>query len=346
MKLIHQVILGLVTRWAWRHHPEMTEDFVKRNGHYPCVGLPRTGNEIFLWRKIFDHDPRFTVLSDKLASRRWVAERVPSLAIPDVLWTGMNAAEIPDQVLQQNVVFKANHSWRTNHFVRDGQYDRDALRAMGRKWLATTHGLADGQWGYFNVPRKLFVEREIAAGPDGLEELKLYTFGDRILRIVHISGRFDAMWANIWEISASGELRRSTERAAVAPPAPERPIPAGIHEAITIARHLGREFDHLRVDLLWDGETLWFNELTVYNQSGRFPGAAGTDTKAPFARAWDIRQSAFLQRPPRTGRRAIYAHALKRALDRKPGDQLPPVLAKLVSRDIPSALENSVTKRG
>ena len=183
--------------------------------------------------------------------------------------------------------------------------------------------------GYFDIPRELFIEREIPPGPDGLGELKFYTFGERITRIVHISGRFDGMRANVWIPDDKGTLQRSEHRAAVAPPDPSRPLPARIDQALQIARRLGSEFDHLRVDLLWDGAQLWLGELTVYNQSGRFPGKEGTDPEAVTAGAWDLRRSAFLRQPPSRGWRALYARALRRALNDPHQVRLPPLLQRL-----------------
>ncbi|WP_019024027.1 MULTISPECIES: hypothetical protein [unclassified Thioalkalivibrio] len=142
MKLLDQLILGLVTRWTWRRYPELVADLIKRNGHAPCTAFPRTANEKFLWRKIFDHDPRFTILSDKLASKAWVAERVQSLAIPEVLWRGTRPPTIPKSVLQQNVIFKANYGLGTNHFIRNGHFNREQLNKLGQDWFAKTHGLA------------------------------------------------------------------------------------------------------------------------------------------------------------------------------------------------------------
>lgn len=330
MKLLDQLILGLVTRWTWRRYPELVAAFVKRNGHPPCTAFPRTANEKFLWRKIFDHDPRFTILSDKLASKAWVAERVPSLAIPEILWRGTDPRTIPESVLHQNVVFKANHSWRTNHFIRDGNFNREEMNKLGQDWLAKTHGLEALQWGYFNIPRELFIEREIEPGPNGLEELKVYTFGDQITRVVHIGGRFDAIWANVWKPDQNGVLKRSPTPATVAPPDPSRPLPQEIDEATRVARVLGQEFDHLRIDLLWDSTRLWFGELTVYNLSGYFPGHSGTNPDSETNKAWDIRLSAFLCNPPRHVWRSIYARSLARVLQREEGPQLPRLLAHMI----------------
>ncbi|WP_018872904.1 hypothetical protein [Thioalkalivibrio sp. ALJ16] len=54
-------------------------------------------------------------------------------------------------------------------------------------------------------------------------------------------------------------------------------MPHDIAEATRITRIPGQEFDHLRIDLHWDGTRLWFGELTVYNLSGYLPGHSGTN---------------------------------------------------------------------
>lgn len=159
-------------------------------------------------------------------------------------------------MLRQDVVFKANHSWRTNYFIRHGDFNRETMHKLGQDWLTRTHGQKAFQWGYFNIPRELFIEREVAPGSNSLDELKIYTFVDQITRVVHIGGRFDTICTNVWKPDENGVLKRNPTPAAVAPPAPSQPFPGQINEAIQIARLLGREFNHLRIDLLWDGTRL------------------------------------------------------------------------------------------
>jgi hypothetical protein len=83
---------------------------------------------------------------------------------------------------------------------------------------------------------------------------------------------------------------------------------------MAIPRTLGAEFDHLRVDLFWDGSALWFGELTVYNQAGYHKRPSGNDKHSMLSRAWDIRRSDFLQRSDLTGIKRWYARALKAVL--------------------------------
>ncbi|WP_018994113.1 ATP-grasp fold amidoligase family protein [Thioalkalivibrio sp. ALgr1] len=313
MKYLNRTLLAGITLWCWIRYPLPTLHTLRRARRLPCAGLPVTGNDKFFWRKIFDHDPRFVIVSDKLACKEWVAARVPELSIASVLWKGTDPRDIPDTLLRRHAVFKANHGSGTNHLIHQGHYDRRHVEQLGSRWMSQAHGRRHHEWGYFGITRQLFLEEMIAPDTGGPDELKIYTFGSRVVRLIHISGRFQDMRANVWNFDQSGEPIRSEERAAVAPPSPTQPLPPSIDEALAIARKLGQEFDHVRVDLLWDGERLWFGELTLYNQAGHFPGRLGTHKDSPLTQHWTVLDSSFFRRQL-SGWRNWYRHALQREL--------------------------------
>ncbi|WP_019592755.1 ATP-grasp fold amidoligase family protein [Thioalkalivibrio sp. ALRh] len=313
MKYLNRTLLAGITLWCWIRYPLPTLHTLRRARRLPCAGLPVTGNDKFFWRKIFDHDPRFVIVSDKLACKEWVAARVPELSIASVLWKGTDPSRIPDALLRHNAVFKANHGCGTNHLIHQGHYDRRHVEQLGSRWMSQGHGRRHHEWGYFGITRQLFLEEMIAPDTGGPDELKIYTFGSRVVRLVHISGRFQNMRANVWYFDQAGQAIRSGERAAVAPPSSTQPLPPAIDEALAIARKLGQEFDHVRVDLLWDGERLWFGELTLYNQAGHFPGRLGTHKDSPLTQHWTVLDSSFFRRQL-SGWRNWYRHALQREL--------------------------------
>ncbi|WP_018140873.1 ATP-grasp fold amidoligase family protein [Thioalkalivibrio sp. ALJ7] len=313
MKYLDRALLAAVTLWCWIRYLPITLRTLRRTRRLPCAGCPVTGNDKFFWRKIFDHDPRFVIVSDKLASKEWVAARVPGLSIASVRWTGTDPCDIPDTLLRGDTVFKANHGCGTNHMVRKGNHNRAEIEQLGHQWMLQTHGRKHYEWGYLGIPRQLFLEEMIAPDTGGPDELKIYTFGERVERLIHISGRFQDMRANVWYFDDSGAPIRSEERAAVAPPSPTLFLPVDINQALAIARKLGQEFDHVRVDFLWDGQRLWFGELTLYNQAGHFPGTLGTSKSSPLARQWNLSNSHFFRRSV-SGWRKLYRDALQRQL--------------------------------
>ncbi len=305
---VAEALIVLRRRQVWRFARKVC------GTRFPRIAAPRSVNEKFAWRKVFDRDPVWTTVSDKLAARDWVARRTSALAFPKVLWTGTDPAGIPPDALRDDVVFKANHASGTNLFIHGGHVDPEALRHAAHAWLEDDYSLRAEEWGYRDIPRRLFVEEVVGDGAP-LHELKFYTYGTRILRLIQIVDRFGAKLGCRYDGDGAGGLVNSGEKADVANAIYQGGLPDSFPQAIEAARQLGACFDHARVDFLTDGRTVWFNEITVYNMGGRL-SKTGNLRDGVETRAWDLRRSAFLSKP-QTGWRALYAASLRRHLERE-----------------------------
>lgn len=323
------LVFLLVNLWCWLRYPQVLHSMAKRSlphGRWPTPALPLSANDKFYWRKAFDRDPRFVTLSDKLACKDWVHRQGLEIRTARVLWTGTDAALIPDALLASRVLVKATHGSGTNILLHAPPADRARFNRQANRFLRRNTGARRAEWGYYDVPRKLFVEEMLADAGPVLEEIKFYTFGTRIERAVRIFDRFGDMGGQTLEPDEAGRLRLSEQPMVLRPEViVTRPLPATWERCVTLARALGRDFDHMRVDLLTDGTDVWLGEMTVYNQGG-FIAYTGHDPEVQISRAWDIRRSAFLRQPPTRGWRALYAAALRRALDARAAgaDPLPP----------------------
>jgi hypothetical protein len=319
--LMDLLIVRAVGLWLWLRYPRAVLFAAWRSvkrGRLPTVGDPLSGDDKFVWRKVFDHDPRLTRVVDKIAVKDWVAETVPGLSVPRLLWAGRDPAAIPDDVLAGPIAVKANHGCHTNLFFPSGVADRRALEATARKWLALRHGTRRMEWAYFGVTPQVLVEELLCADrPEALQELKYYTFGPRIERLVQIVDRFGTKQAARYNVDAGGSLIARPVPAEVSPRLWTKGLPESAVAAEAFARQIGAMFDHMRVDLLTDGTTVWLGEMTVYNLAGRFTGT-GADPSAQMSRAWDLRRSTAL-RSPASGWRAVYFRALRRRIDRRDG---------------------------
>ena len=316
MPLKLRLIKRLLEVFLWVRHPKMVLYFIRRTGAYPNMFCPRTVNDKFLWRKLFDHDPRFVILSDKLACKDWVAARVPALNIAPVRWIGTSAASIPPELLGKAVLLKANHGSETNLFLSENTFSEKKIDATIHDWLTYDHGKDHREWAYAHVERKAFIEDEIKPETGELEEVKVFTHGRDVVRLHHIGDRFGDKWANAWDISADGELFISPEPASIAPAKEDMALPNSIHDAIQIAKVLGADFDQMRVDFIFDGKAWWLGELTVYNEAGYVYLPSANDPDSRLSRAWDIRPSFFLNHRHRMGFRRFYASILKQYLER------------------------------
>lgn len=280
-----------------------------------CVRLavPLLANEKYYWRKLFDHNPLFVTVTDKIAAKDWVASLDLPIHQPKTLWVGTQAQDIPDGLWQGPVLIKAAHGCQMNILVPDNSGDRTAMIAEANSFLKRDHGARRHQWAYGPVPRKLLVEEWVFPNSD-LVEFKCYAFGGTISQIVVIY-RGARPSASIFSMDQKGALVRSMRPSAVADIIDERPLSTAAHEAIRLSATIGAHFDHIRVDFLSNGTDLMLGELTVYNLAGR-AHLLGHRPDTALNRYWDLRQSWFLT-APQTGWRAAYAAALNRTYDRR-----------------------------
>ena len=315
-RIIDPIIFGLVWLGVVIVHPAQYRIYRKwgaKQAVRPHPVVPGCVNDKFYWRKIFDHDPRFTIISDKLAVKDWIIAEGIKLPTARVLWSGKDPNLIPAEILDGDVILKANHGWNMQIMIREGKYDRADLVEKANQFLEQSHGEEHLQWGYFNIPGKLFVEEILAGGGPQLLELKYYTFGTKIERLIAIYDRYGDIAADVWMPDDKGGFYLSDEMTAVSKNKRGWPLPPTAERAEAIARDIGSRFDHMRVDLYTDGQEVWLGELTVYNLAGRIP-VHGFDPDSKLNLAWDLRPSWFLSTPQR-GWQKLYAAALIRKLN-------------------------------
>ncbi|MBR2658199.1 MAG: hypothetical protein IKD58_17275 [Loktanella sp.] len=277
------------------------------------VAVPRLANEKFLWRKTFDHDPRFAVVTDKLAAKDWVAAHGFDVPMPKTLWTGTDANDIPEDLWQRPIYIKATHGCQMNIPVLTPPADREKVIAQANSFMAREHGARQRQWAYGQVPRALIAEEAIRPDKE-LMEVKYYTYGDKVEQFV-LRRAGPPVTAARWLRQDEGLFSRSDIPTSISPIIDLTPLPDVARHGVKLASDIGQHFDHIRVDTLIDDDVIYLGELTVYNMAGRV-ALNGDKVDDVFNRSWDLRRSWFLTTPQR-GWRGIYAAALRRALDRR-----------------------------
>lgn len=310
--LLDHTILQLVRLYCFYQKPRLNLWYWKLSGRQrmPNPAFPKTPNDKFLWAKFFDRDLRFRRLVDKIAVRDWLAELGNPVTAPDMLWRGHDAAEIPASLLEEPVVLKANHACGTNMFVLEAPQDRAKLNADGNKMLKKNHGSGRFEWAYTGIPRELFLERFVGTG---MIEAKIFVYRGKIGRIHMIYERLDEeACGDIWTMSETGVDQCNVLGHLHNMPAANKPLPDFVEMAKPVAEKLGAAFDQVRVDLAWDGEKLWFSEMTFTNLGG-YMQHDGHLENTKLNRLWGISNNAFFD-TPQTGWRKVYQKALARRL--------------------------------
>jgi len=282
----------------------------------PNVAAPQLYSERMLWRKLVDHNPLFVVFSDKLAMKEFFRHRLPDLPLPRTLWIGDDAGDIPDELLRGDVYVKANHGSSFNYRVCGGVCDRAALREETRRWLRTTYGVKGGEWAYFKVKPRLFVEEAVGDVDGSLLDFKVRAGnGVAILGLVMGHAKTPAEWMVFLDPEGRPVPRTTDPEGAPVESTPEAQAAVGPYlRAVELARRLSVGVDFARFDFLWNGRELFGNEITVYPAAGTLD-PTNSLTCGVLLRGWDLAQSHFLK-SKHTGIKRIYANALNRHLNR------------------------------
>jgi hypothetical protein len=306
------LIFAVVRAWCFVRHARLLLHFRRRVGRLPDVVTPRTIEEKFLWRKIFDRNPLFIVVTDKLRAKDYVRGELPNLQMAKLLWSGNDPRDIPDALLQGNVAIKANNGSRHNLFLQGGGIARRELEQEVSRWLSARYGLGKGEWAYRHVTQCIFAEELLLE--NGRPATSEYKFHVGCGRTSYVYIRHAAGTAAEREIVLSRDGEAFAIDDADGKPLADFQVTPNFPRLREIAETLARPFDFVRCDLYDLDGRIYFSELTVYPSSG-YGTVKNRRLSEQRNRDWDICRSWFLS-APQTGWRRLYAEALRSYLAR------------------------------
>ncbi|TPN80862.1 hypothetical protein FJ987_16840 [Mesorhizobium sp. CU2] len=177
----HRLILAIARLLLTLRHPVLLVRFAMKLGYLPNPAAPESYHERVLWRKIFDRNPLFVTLTDKLAAKAYIRSVCPELAVPRTMWSGGDPADIPVDLLAGDVVVKANHGCAMNIFIAGGEPSRDHIIAKARRWLRKIYGRRDGEWAYWSIVPPVFVEERLPlSGETIATDIKVHVCGGTV----------------------------------------------------------------------------------------------------------------------------------------------------------------------
>lgn len=87
----------------------LTNKFRKKIGYTPNFDTPKSFNEKVNYRMIYDRNPLYTQLADKLAVREYVSRKIGDQYLVPILATYNDVNEINIDKLPERFVLKCNH---------------------------------------------------------------------------------------------------------------------------------------------------------------------------------------------------------------------------------------------
>ena len=289
--LSRPVLSVTLNLYAWLRYPHLLSRYWRTFRQFPDVAFPRSFNEKLLWRKVFDRDPRYGPMTDKLAARDIVRAVVPEVATPEIFWSGDTPEDLPPEILQQPCVLKTNRgsgwnmfNWTANHLTWSevvSYFKSKSKRVYGHRL---------GEWTYGMFKQKFYAE-ELFVDPDGRvpDDFNFHIFAGRVLTITLIHDRFgDRAHASLnRDLSSTDsvwELYRVYD---------EVQAEAIHYKMIEIAERLAVGTDYIRVDLFCHNDKIYFREFTFFPGSGLSKRNMG-EGELERNTVWDLSRASFL----------------------------------------------------
>ena len=277
------------------NYPKESEIFQKIHGYALNLKDPHSFNEKVVWRKIYDRNPLFPIITDKLKVRDYIreklgAEQTNELLIP-LLFHGSDPETIPFEDLPGQFVIKPNHSSGKIIIVRNKiEIKREEVIAACKRWLANTHGFYDLEWAYQKIKPEIMIEKLLLdeAGKFPMD-YKFHVFHGKCKRIAVCSDRFSGGR----KVTAFDENWNYSDVVTNDPEGGYIPRPENFSSMLATAEKLGEDFDYIRVDLYTIQGRIYFGELTLYPVSGHY---------AYSPKEFDFELGAYWKLTPKTGK--------------------------------------------
>lgn len=234
---------------------------------------PRTYNEKLQWIKLYDRNPFYCTLVDKVAVRDYVAEKIgEEYLIPVVGGPWDDPDQIDFDSLPERFVLKCNHGSSTNIICKDkSKLDIAQTKAKLKKWMGKSWFWYGREWPYLGVTPKIYAEQYMEDTQDQeLRDYKFYCFGGEPKLILVATDRTDKTKQTHFDyFDENFNHLPVTLKYSNAETTPRKPD--NFEEMRDLAIKLSAGFPHLRVDLYCVNGAVYFGECTLFNASGFTP---------------------------------------------------------------------------
>lgn len=245
----------------WRYKVEFDRNLNLKN--------PTTFNEKLHWLKLYDRNPLYPTLVDKLEVRNYISKTIGEDHLIPLLGVWEKAEDIKWDDLPEKFVLKCTHDSGSVIVCDDKSKNnrKETIKKLNRA-LKLNYYYAGREWAYVNIQPRIIAEKYLNQG-DHLElrDYRCFCFnGEPHFFSVDLSindksktrrNLYDLNWNLIdAEITYPNETELKVEK------------PSSLNLMTELSRKLSRELPFSRVDFYFVDNQVYFGEITLYHQNG------------------------------------------------------------------------------
>lgn len=236
-----------------------------RMGKLLNLSAPKAFSEKLQWLKVYDHNPKYSKMADKISMRDYVSSiigeghTVPILGV----WDSFDAIDFDS--LPSSFVLKTNHDSGSYVICRD-KNDLDYKKAKKKieKSLKTNYYKVTREWQYKEIKRKVIAEVLLKDDGESLTDYKFFCFNGKPL-FMYIEKESDDH-----PLQAIFDMDFNPLPFTMEDDKWEDKIikPDNFSEMIDYAAKLSYSIPFLRVDMYVVNGVVYIGELTFYHYGG------------------------------------------------------------------------------
>lgn len=267
------VILSLITRLNFLFPDKLYLKLLYRLklGRKLDLKTPKRFTEKLQWLKLYDRKPLYTQLVDKVEVKKYVTDIIGSEYIIPTLGVWNSPNDIDWDRLPDRFILKTTHGGGGSGVVicgDKGQLDKKMTVDKLNKGMKQDNIYATlREWPYKDVPHRVIAEQLLDKDPqyDDVPDYKFYCFNGIPKVLLIATNRFKDHNFNYYDM---GFKKLNITSSAGRNAAIEFSKPSCFEEMKEIASKLSQGFAHIRVDLYYSNNKIYFGELTFYDSSG------------------------------------------------------------------------------
>ena len=240
-----------------------------RTGQKLNLENPQTFNEKLQWLKLHDRRPEYTVMVDKYAVKKYVADEIGEQYIIPTLGVWERFDDIDFDKLPDQFVLKCTHDSGGLIICRDkSKLDFKAVKKKINRCLKHNYFWGCREWPYKNVKPRIIAESYMKCSDSPfLKDYKFFCFNGKVKFLYLSEGLENHNIARISYVTLDwkqADFYREDYKTFNKMP----PKPINFDKMIKFAEIFSKDIPFLRVDFYEVNGKIYFGELTFYTGSG------------------------------------------------------------------------------
>lgn len=237
--------------------------FVNQVGYIPDFDTPLSFNEKLNRLKLYDRNPLLTVCADKYLVRDYVADKIGSQYLIDLIGVYDSTDEIDFDKLPDRFVIKVNWGSGQNIICKDkNKLNKAEVLLQLNYWLNPENNLYfySYEWCYKDIKPKIIIEEYIEQADGNLLDYKFFCHNGKVKNLFLVSDRHTNFKVNFYDL----DWKMYPFTRVYPNDASKQLKPKEFDTMVLLAEKLAENFIFARVDFYILDNNIKFGEITFY----------------------------------------------------------------------------------